>query len=85
MTYTQITYTPGLATHKREISEAKLIRLMSQIMILKQSGEDNEWRCIYTPDYRKIVRYELIRRLPDKGELVACFIPNGEVEEDGCD
>ena len=81
MTYTQITKVPGKPDHTREISEAKLIRLMSQVMINRQSGEDNEWHCIYTPDYLKIVRYELIRRHPDKGEIVTHFIPNGEIED----
>ena len=81
MTYTQITKVPGKPEKSREISEAKLIRLMSQVMILRQNGEDNEWHCIYTPDYLKIVRYELIRRLPGKGEIVTHFIPNGEIED----
>ena len=81
MTYTQITKVPGKPEHSREISEAKLIRLMSQVMINRQSGEDNEWHCIYTPDYLNIVRYELIRRLPGKGEIVTHFIPNGEIED----
>ena len=81
MTYTQITTVPSKPTTSREISEAKLIRLMSQVMINRQCGEDNEWHCIYTPDYLKIVRYELIRRHPDKGEIVTHFIPNGEIED----
>lgn len=81
MKYTQITKVPGKPETSREITEAKLIRLMSQIMINRQSGEDNEWRCIYTPDYLKIVRYELIRRHKDRGEIVTYFIPNGEIEE----
>ena len=81
MTYTQITKVPSKPEHTREITEGKLIRLMSQVMINRQSGEDNEWHCIYTPDYLKIVRYELIRRHPDKGEIVTHFIPNGEIKE----
>lgn len=81
MTYTQITKVPGKPETSREITEAKLIRLMSQVMINRQSGEDNEWHCIYTPDYLKIVRYELIRRHPNKGEIVTHFIPNGEDKE----
>lgn len=80
MTYTQITIVPGKPTRSREITEATLIRLMSQAMINKQCGEVNEWRCIYTPDYSRIVRYELVRQLNGIGEAVTHFIPNGEQE-----
>lgn len=74
MTYTQITMLPT-ETRSREISEAEMIRLMSQILILKQCGEDLEWHCIYTPDYLHIVRYELIRRHKDR-TVTTHFIPN---------
>lgn len=82
MTYTQITFVPGKPTRTREITEATMIGLMSQVMINKQCGETNEWRCIYTPDYRRIVRYELVRQLKGIGEAVTHFIPNGEPEAD---
>lgn len=82
MTYTQITRVPGKPEHSREITEGKLIRIMSQILINKQAGEDSEWHCIYTPDYLHIVRYELIRHDKKKGEIVTHFIPNGEIKED---
>lgn len=77
MTYTQITITPT-ETRSREISEAKLIRLMSQVLIFKQAGEDSEWKCIYTPDYLHIVRYELIRRQRNGRTITTHFIPNGQ-------
>lgn len=80
MTYTQITMTPT-ETHTRKISEAKMIRLMSQVLINKQCGEENEWHCIYTPDYLHIVRYELIRKTADK-TITTHFIPNGEAEDE---
>lgn len=78
MTYTQITITPN-KTSSREISEAEMIKLMSQILVLKQCGEDNEWKVIYTPDYLHIVRYELIRRHKDR-TVITHFIPNKEAE-----
>lgn len=77
MTYTQITMTPE-RTYTREITEAQLIDLMSQVIVLKQCGEDNEWRRILTPDYLHLVRYELIRR--HKGWTVTThFVPNKAV------
>ena len=80
MTYTQKTTVPGKPTRTREITESTLIRLMSQVVINKQCGEINEWRCIYTPDYTRVIRYELIRQLKGIGEAVTHFIPNGEQE-----
>lgn len=78
MKYTQITKVPGQAERRREITEGTMIRLMNQVLINKQCGENNEWHCIYTPDYLKIIRYELIRHLPGKGDVVTHFIPIGE-------
>lgn len=78
MTYTQITTTPE-KTYTREITEAQLIKLMSQVMILRQHGENNEWHCIYSPDYLRVERYELIRHL-DGRTVTTHFIPNGEPE-----
>lgn len=78
MTYTQITMTPE-KTSSRVIDEAKMIQLMSQILIMKQAGEDSEWRCIYTPDYLHVVRYELIRKT-ERGIIVTHFVPNGQPE-----
>lgn len=75
MTYTQITITPT-ETHSREITEADMIRLMSQVLIFKQSGEDIEWKCIYTPDYLHIVRYELIRKHKDR-TVITHFVHSG--------
>ena len=77
MTYTQITMTPE-KTYSREITEAELIGLMSQIMMLKQAGEENEWKRILTPDYLHLIRYELIRKHQDR-TVITHFVPNGEV------
>jgi hypothetical protein len=76
MTYTQITTTPD-KTYTREITEAEMINLMSQVLILKQCGEENEWKRIYTPDYLHLVRYELIRKFKGK-TVITHFIPNAE-------
>lgn len=81
MTYTQITITET-ETRSREISEAKLIRLMSQVLIFKQAGEDSEWKCIYSPDFRRIERYELIRRQRNGRTVTTHFIPNGQPDLD---
>ena len=75
MTYTQITDT-GAEIRTREISELKMIHLMSQLMILKQAGEDIEWHSISSPDYLRIERYECIRRMKDR-TVTTTFIPNG--------
>lgn len=75
MTYTQITTTND-QTSSREISELKMIHLMSQIMILKQAGEDIEWHKITTPDYLRVERYECIRRMKDR-TVTTVFVPNG--------
>ena len=75
MTYTQITTTPT-ETRTREISELKMIHMMSQIMILKQAGEDIEWHKIDTPDHLRVERYECIRRMKDR-TVTTVFIPNG--------
>lgn len=60
MRYTQTTRT-SKETRTREITEAELIRLMSQVMLLRQAGEDLTWHAVYTPDYRHLLRYELTR------------------------
>ena len=74
MTYTQITITPE-ETRTREITEAKMIRLMSQVLIMKQAGENSEWKCIYSPDYLHIIRYELIRKTEGR-TIITHFVPN---------
>ena len=75
ITYTQTTILPDGTERSRVISETKLVHLMSQIMILKQAGENIEWHSISSPDYLWLERYEMSRMTP-KGEYYTVFTPN---------